>query len=74
MPDDTRRTIAVTARGRRRRLRVTYPGQATQRAYDTARARELLASTTELPATRNGLIAVLTEYRRALADLAAERA
>ena len=72
------RTIAVLTRGRSRfsRLRVRYPDGRTcgggRTAYDAATARELLASTGELPASRRDLVAVLTEYRHALFALAGE--
>jgi hypothetical protein len=83
MPDITdsaARTIAVKATGRwrLRRLRVEYPAQAVsaiQRPpYDATLARELLSRTCEIPSTRRGLLAVLTEYRHALSALAAEPA
>ena len=76
--DTTARTIAVRARGiwRLRRLKVEYPALAVsdrQRShYDAALARELLSRTGEIPFSRRGLLAVLTEYRRALTSLAAE--
>lgn len=68
-----RRTIAVTARARSRfsRLRVRYPDRAPHPRYDAALARELLADTGEIPDTKRGLVAVLTEYRTALHDLTA---
>lgn len=70
------RTIAVTARDRSRfsRLKVHYPDNPDHLQYDTALARELLARTAELPDTKRGLIAVLTEYRHALQALTAEEA
>lgn len=75
------RTIAVLTSGRSRfsRLRVRYPdsttcGGGSRTAYDAATARELLASTGELPASRRDLVAVLTEYRHALFALASEPA
>lgn len=66
-----RRTIAVTARTRSRfsRLRMRYPDHAQHRRYDAALARELLATTGELPDSKRGLLAVLAEYRTALHDL-----
>jgi hypothetical protein len=72
------RTIAVVRSGRSRfsRLRVRYPDSPARGggrpAYDAATARELLAKTGELPASRSDLVAVLTEYRHALFALAAE--
>ncbi len=39
-------------------------------SYDAALARELLARTCELPASKPALVTMLTEYRRALHDLA----
>ncbi len=65
------RTIAVTARGQGlfARLRLTYPDTELDRPYDAALARELLASTCDLPAGKRALIAMLIEYRHALADL-----
>lgn len=55
------------------RLRIKYPewspGQNALPAYDLATARQLLALTGELPASKRGLLVVLTEYRRALATL-----
>lgn len=44
------------------------------RTYDAALARELLASTGELPSSKRALIVMLTEYRHALADLASRLA
>jgi hypothetical protein len=72
MTVNTRRTITVTARSHSRlsRLKVRYPGQVPHPAYDTALARELLAFTGELPASKHGLVALLTEYRHALYALA----
>lgn len=78
--DATARTIAVRARGigRLRRLKVEYPAldvSDRQRShYDAALARELLIRTGEIPFSRRGLLAVLTEYRRALTSLAVEPA
>jgi hypothetical protein len=78
--DTTARTIAVRASGiwRLRRLTVEYPSLAVndrrRSHYDAALARELLSRTGEIPFSRRGLLAVLTEYRRALASLAAEPA
>jgi len=37
-------------------------------------ARELLSRTGEIPSSRRGLLAILTEYRHALSALAAESA
>ena len=67
------RTISVVARGRGRlsRLRLVLPDQSGPLVYDAALARELLARTAELPSGRRALVAILTEYRRALHDLAA---
>jgi len=64
-----RRTIAVAARGRSRlsRLRVRYPDRDEYRRYDADLARELLARTGELPGSKRELIALLAEYRKALA-------
>ncbi len=82
MPDITHgaaQTIAVKARGRwRRRLGVEYPAcvvSGGQRPpYGAALARELLSRTGEIPSSRRGLLAILTEYRHALSALAAESA
>ncbi len=65
-------TIAATARraDRRSRIRLSNSGQADHPSYDAALARELLARTCELPASKPALVAMLTEYRRALHDLA----
>jgi len=41
-------------------------------SYDAALARELLSRTAELPSSKGGLLAVLTEYRHALAALTAD--
>jgi hypothetical protein len=75
-PDATSRTIAVRCRrpGRRlSRLRIEYPTWARSGApfptYDAAMARQLLAMTGELPASKRGLEIVLAEHRRALVDL-----
>src|ERR1039457_301962 len=75
--DDGRRTISVARRGTRFfRLRVEDPGCVLDRPsrlhYDVDLARELLSRTAELPSSKRGLLAVLTEYRYALAALAAE--
>ena|ERR1035438_588746 len=74
---DVRRTISV-ARPRKRfsRLQVEYPdrvpGGSLRLQYDVALARELLSRTAELPSSKRDLLAVLTEYRRALVALAVE--
>jgi hypothetical protein len=75
-PDAAPRTIAVRCRrpGRRlSRLRIEYPPWARSGAplpaYDAAMARQLLAMTGELPASKRGLEIVLAEHRRALHDL-----
>jgi hypothetical protein len=75
--NDTRRTISVARRGTRfSRLKVEYPecglNGPPRLRYDVALARELLSRTAELPSNKRGLLAVLTEYRHALAALAAE--
>ena len=72
-----RRTISVARRGTRfSRLKVEYPecvlNGPPRLQYDVALARELLCRTAELPSSKRGLLAVLTEYRRALVALAAE--
>lgn len=41
--------------------------------YDAATARELLAMTGDFPRTKSGMLILLTEYRHALYDIAAER-
>lgn len=49
-----------------------FPASRTQQGrYDAALARELLAMTGEFPDTKGGLLILLTEYRRALQDIAA---
>lgn len=70
MLKNDRPTIAATGRRRFHRLRVVYPDHSACPAYDTALARELLARTGELPASKRGLVALLTEYRHALHALA----
>ncbi len=75
--NDARQTISVTRRRTRfPRLTVEYPqrvGNGSPRLhYDAALARELLSRTAELPSSKRDLLAVLTEYRHALAALAAE--
>jgi hypothetical protein len=80
LPDavnDARRTISVARRGTRfSRLRVEHPDCVLDRPsrlhYDVDLARELLSRTAELPNSKRGLLAVLTEYRHALAALAVE--
>jgi hypothetical protein len=51
-------------RGLRRWRRVPDPGLSPR--YDSDLAAELLRSTGDLPASKRDLIAILTEYRRAL--------
>jgi hypothetical protein len=75
--NDARRTISVTRRGTPfSRLRVEYPecvlNGRPRLHYDVALARELLSRTGELPSRKRDLLAVLTEYRRALVALAVE--
>jgi hypothetical protein len=75
--NDARRTISVARRGTRfSRLKVEYPERVLngppRLQYDVALARELLSRTAERPSNKRGLLAVLTEYRHALAALAAE--
>lgn len=75
--DDARRTISVVRRRTRfTRLKVEYPecvpNGPPRLHYDVSLARELLSRTAELPGSKRGLLAVLTEYRHALAALAAE--
>lgn len=77
--DQPARTITVTTRGRSwlSRITVTYPpdtGPATAKPphYDADRARELLARTATMPATKHDLKVVLTEYRLALHALVTE--
>jgi hypothetical protein len=74
---DVRRTISVARRRTRfPRLKVEYPDRVLDGSpgpqYDVALARELLSRTAELPGSKRDLLAVLTEYRHALAALAAE--
>jgi hypothetical protein len=74
---DVRRTISVARRRTRfSRLKVEYPDRVLNGPlrfrYDVDLARELLSRTAELPSSKRGLLAVLTEYRHALAALAAE--
>lgn len=71
--DQPARTITVTTRRRSwlSRVTVTYPpdagpGPARPPHYDADRARELLARTATMPATKHDLKIVLTEYRHAL--------
>jgi hypothetical protein len=75
--NDAKRTISVARRGTRfSRLKVKYPecalGRPLRLHYDVNLARELLSQTAELPSRKRDLLALLTEYRRALAALAAE--
>ena len=76
-PARGRRTISVAARclSRFSRLRVELPEWAIQGTprpkYDADLAWELLASTSEFPSTRTGMLAVLHEYRYALHDVLA---
>ena len=64
-------TISVTRRrSRLARLRLVRPDKAGNAGYDAARARELLARTAEIPFGKRALLAILTEYRHALHDLA----
>ena len=74
---DVRRTISVARRRTRfARLKVEYPDRVLDGPlclhYDVDLARELLSRTAELPSSKCGLLAVLTEYRHALAALAVE--
>lgn len=74
---DAGRTISVARRRTRLpRLKAEYPkcvlNGPPRPQYDLALARELLSRTAELPSTKRGLLAVLTEYRHALAALAAD--
>ena len=64
--NDARRTISVARRGTRfPRLKVEYPERVLNGPprlhYDVALARELLSRTAELPSSKRGLLAVLTE-------------
>jgi len=77
MPPDTPRTIAVRCRQGGRwwpHLRIEYPqwriDGADRPAYDAPMARQVLALTGELPASKRGLLVVLAEYRHALYTLA----
>jgi hypothetical protein len=75
--NDGKRTISVTRRGMRfSRLKVEYPecvlNGPPRLHYDVGLARELLSRTAELPSSKRDLLAVLTEYRRALVALAVE--
>lgn len=81
MPDITHataRTITVRPRGvwRLRRLKIEYPPLVVSNCqlphYDAALARELVNRTGEIPFTRRGLLALLTEYRWALTSLVAQ--
>ena len=76
MPKTTRHTIAVAARGhgRRHRLKLACPDHVAHPTYDVTLARELLASTGQLPSSKHDLIVLLTEYRRALHDLTTDAA
>lgn len=58
--------------GRLSRQRRGYPDQAEHPVYDAALASELLARTCELPGTKKGLVALLTEYRHALSALTSQ--
>ena len=73
---DARRTISVARRRTRfSRLKVEYPERVVngpRLQYDVDLARELLSRTAELPSSKRDLLAVLTEYRHALAALAAK--
>lgn len=53
------------------RFNVAHPDRTAYSVYDAPLARELLARTAELPASKRALIVMLTEYRHALSDLAA---
>ena len=71
--DQPPRTITVTTRRRSwlSRITVTYPpdtdpATAKPPHYDADRARELLARTATMPATKHDLRIVITEYRHAL--------
>src|SRR5690348_4060580 len=77
MRTDTQSTAAVRNRRNGRwlsPLRIQYPqwpaDRASRPAYDLPMARQLLALTADLPASKRGLLAVLTEYRHALHALA----
>ena len=76
--DATARTITVRTGGvwRMRRLKIEYPPLAVSNCqlphYDAALARELVNRTGEIPFSRRGLLALLTEYRYALTSLVAE--
>lgn len=52
--------------------RPATPRPAQQLDYDLDRTWDLLAETTELPATQRGLLKILTEYRKALHALATQ--
>lgn len=71
MPNNFR-TISVAAGGHGRfaQLLVTFPDRAEPSVYDADLARELLARTEERPSSKRALLAILTEYRHALHDLA----
>jgi len=71
IPSPPKRTVAVVARSQScfSRLRVRYPDATPETAYDAERARELLASTCELPASKSDLLVLLAEYRRAIYSL-----
>ena len=66
------RTISVTTHGHGSfaRSALVCPDQAQRSVYDAALARELLAGTAEFPSSKRALLAILTEYRHALHDLA----
>ena len=80
IPDGAVQAISVKARSKwgLRRLKVEYPARAVSgskcRPYDAASARALLSRTGEIPSSKRGLLAVLTEYRHALSALAVEPA
>jgi hypothetical protein len=78
--DQPARTITVTTRRRAwfSRLTVTHPerqpeSHAGTLPYDADRARELFERTATMPATKNDLKVVLTEYRQALHSLLTAR-
>ena len=78
--DGAVQTISVKTRSKwgLRRLKVEYPTRAVSGSkyppYDATSARALLSRTDEIPSSKRGLLAVLTEYRHALSALAVEPA
>jgi hypothetical protein len=53
-------------------VRAAYPDRTAHPQYDAALAFKLIARTDELPARKNDLIVLLTEYRHTLHALATQ--